>query len=105
MDYNYLIEDARRRQEVFKNLDKYLLMIKSVVRSIDPNAEVYLFGSVAENRHVLSSDIDVLALTNAEPGIVLEKLWRAGIGPPFEIHVRTPDKLAYYERFSKLIKI
>ena len=44
MDYNYLIEDARRRQEVFKNLDKYLLMIKSVVRSIDPNAEVYLFG-------------------------------------------------------------
>ena len=74
MDYNYLIEDARRRQEVFKNLDKYLLMIKSVVRSIDPNAEVYLFGSVAENRHTLSSDIDVLVITNADPGIVLEKL-------------------------------
>ena len=105
MDYNYLIEDARRRQEVFKNLDKYLLMIKGVVKSIDPNAEVYLFGSVAENRHTLSSDIDVLVITNADPGLILEKLWRAGIGPPFEIHVRTPDKLAYYERFSKLIRV
>ncbi|WP_243676263.1 nucleotidyltransferase domain-containing protein [Vulcanisaeta distributa] len=65
---HYLIEDARRRQDVFRNLDKYLRIIKEVVRSIDPDAEVYLFGSVAENRYVLSSDIDVLVITNADPG-------------------------------------
>jgi predicted nucleotidyltransferase len=100
VNYDPVIEDARRRQDVFKNLDKYLRIIKEVVRSIDPDAEVYLFGSVAENRYALSSDIDVLIITNADPGIVLEKLWRAGIGPPFEVHVRMPNKLVYYERFS-----
>ncbi|ADN50562.1 nucleotidyltransferase domain-containing protein [Vulcanisaeta distributa] len=105
MNYDYLIEDARRRQDVFRNLDKYLRIIKEVVKSIDPNAEVYLFGSVAENRYALSSDIDVLVVTNVNPGIILERLWKAGIGPPFEIHVRTHDKLAYYERFSKLIRV
>ncbi|MGC9180114.1 MAG: nucleotidyltransferase domain-containing protein [Vulcanisaeta sp.] len=100
VNYDPVIEDARRRQDVFKNLDKYLRIIKEVVRSIDPDAEVYLFGSVAENRYALSSDIDVLIITNADPGIILEKLWRAGIGPPFEVHVRMPNKLVYYERFS-----
>jgi len=105
VDYDPLIEDARRRQDVFKNLDKYLRIIKEVVKSVDPNAEVYLFGSVAEGRSTLSSDIDVLVVTNADPGIILEKLWRAGIGPPFEVHVRAPDKLVHYERFSKLIRV
>lgn len=69
-----LAEDAKRRQEVFKNLDKYLAVIKEVAKSIDPSAEVYLFGSVAEGRHILSSDIDVLIVTTADPGAVLEKL-------------------------------
>ncbi|ADY02223.1 hypothetical protein VMUT_2026 [Vulcanisaeta moutnovskia 768-28] len=100
VNYDYLIKDARMRQDVFKKLDKYLRIIKEVVRSIDPDAEVYLFGSVAENRYALSSDIDVLVITNADPGIVLEKLWRAGIGPPFEVHIRMPNELVYYERFS-----
>ncbi|WP_054841722.1 nucleotidyltransferase domain-containing protein [Vulcanisaeta distributa] len=105
MNYDYLIEDARRRQDVFRNLNKYLRIIKEVIKSLDPNAEVYLFGSVAENKYALSSDIDVLVITSVDPGIVLERLWRAGIGPPFEIHVRMPDKLAYYKRFSKLIRV
>lgn len=100
-----LIEDAKRRQEVFKNLDKYLAVIKYVVKSLDPDAEVYLFGSVAEGRHILTSDIDVLVITTINPGVVLEKLWRAGIGDPFEIHVRSPDMLPLYRRHSKLVKI
>lgn len=62
-----------------------------MAKSIDPNAEVYLFGSVAEGRHLLSSDIDVLAITAADPGLVLERLWRAGIGDPFKIHVSPRD--------------
>ena len=47
----------------------------------------------------------MLIITNADPGLVLERLWRAGIGPPFEIHVRTPDKLIYYKRFSRLVRV
>ena len=105
MDFSLLVEDAKRRQEVFRNLDKYLAVIKEVAKSLDPEAEVYLFGSVAEGRHVLSSDIDVLVVTAADPPVVLERLWRAGIGPPFEVHVRPPDVLPLYQRRGKLIRI
>ena len=70
-----LIEEAKRRAEIFRNLPKYLRVILDTVRSIDENAEVYLFGSVAEGRYVLSSDIDILVVTGRSPGEVLAALW------------------------------
>jgi len=38
-----LVKETLRRQEIFKNLDKYLRIIKSTVEELDENAEVYLF--------------------------------------------------------------
>lgn len=105
MGFDLLIEDAKRRREAFENLEKYLSTIKEVAKSLDPNAEVYLFGSVAEGRHVLSSDIDVLVVTTADPPVVLERLWRAGIGPPFEVHVRPPEALPLYQKRSRLVRV
>ena len=75
------------------------------MRSIDENAEVYLFGSVAEGRYVLSSDIDILVDTGRSPGEVLAALWEKGIKEPFEIHVINKDMLKIYERRAKLIRI
>jgi len=46
---------------------------------MDPHAEAYLFGSVAENRHTYSSDLDVLILTRTEPAKVHVELWKAGV--------------------------
>ncbi len=94
-----------RRQEIFKNLDKYLKVIRDEVLSIDPGAEVYLFGSVAENRYTYSSDIDILIITDLVPGIVISRLWRAGIEEPFEIHVYKKKYLPIFRRKGKLIKI
>ncbi len=103
--YDYLINEVKKRQEVFRNLDKYLRIIKDTVRELDQEAEVYLIGSVAEGTYTLSSDIDVLIITRQNPGVILKRLWEVGIRDPFEVHVRTPDKLKYYSRLSKIVKV
>jgi len=100
-----LVEEAKRRAEIFRDLDKYLKKIVEIVKELDRNAEVYLFGSVAEGKHLLSSDIDILVVTNLAPGKVLAILWEKGIKDPFEIHVATKEMLKIYRRRSKLIKI
>lgn len=53
---------------------------------------------------LLSSDIDVLVVTNIEPGKVSAVLWEHGIKDPSEVHVITRELLEMYRR-SKLVKI
>ena len=100
-----LVKEAKRRAEVFRNLNRYLRILASVVEQIDDKAEVYLFGSVAEGGHLLSSDIDVLVVTDKSPAEVLKKLWEAGIKDPFEIHVATEEQLKLYKAKAKLTRI
>ena len=93
-----------KRREVFRNLRKNLQTIRETARKLDPQAQVYLFGSTAEKRHTYSSDIDVLIITKKEPATVHYQLWKAGIKDPFEIHVQPPEKLDVYKRKAKLVK-
>jgi len=99
------VEEARRRAEIFKDLERYLTLIAETVKELDEDAEVYLFGSVAEGRHLLSSDVDVLVVTDLSPGDVLAALWKRGIDDPFEVHVVKRDALETYKARSRLIKI
>jgi predicted nucleotidyltransferase len=94
-----------RRKKVFAELDKWLQVIKEKVLEIDPCAEVYLFGSVAEGRYTYSSDIDVLIVTDKSVEEVLPRLWEAGVNDPFEIHVRPRSMLEQYRQRGKLIRI
>jgi len=80
-----IIERALQRQEIFRNLPKYLRTIKITVQKLDPKAKVYLFGSVAEEKNNYSSDIDILVTTNLNAAIVHSELWKAGIKEPFEV--------------------
>ncbi|MEM3480000.1 MAG: nucleotidyltransferase domain-containing protein [Candidatus Bathyarchaeia archaeon] len=105
LDKDAVIDWALRRQEAFRNLDRYLKMIKDIAARMDPEAEVFLFGSVAEGTYTYSSDIDVLIVTRMDPAEVLRTLWEAGIKEPFEIHVQTPERVEEYRRKAKLIKI
>ena len=105
MSEELLVEEAKRRAEIFRNLGRYLATIADVVRGLDGDAEVYLFGSVAEGRYLLSSDIDVLVVTKLNPGKVLAALWERGIEDPFEIHVVKRDMLEIYKARSKLIRV
>ena len=95
MSLNILVKRALKRREVFRKLWDYL----------DPEAEVFLFGSVAEGRYNYSSDIDILIVTELHPAEILSELWRAGIKEPFEIHVHPPEKAAIYKNRAKLLRI
>lgn len=77
--------------------------MEALVKEADPQAEVYLIGSVAEGRHVFSSDIDVLVLTEKKADEILKKLWEAGVEDPFQIHVKTPE--AFREWREKVVAI
>ncbi len=105
MSEELLIREAKRRAEVFRNIRKYLEIIVKTVKELDKDSEVYLFGSVAEGKYLISSDIDVLVVTNQKPGKVLSLLWNKGIKDPFEIHVVTRDDLEKYKKRSRLVKI
>ncbi len=105
MSEELFVEEARRRAEVFKNLERYLTAIAEAVKELDEDAEVYLFGSVAEGRHLLSSDVDVLVVTDLSPGEVLAALWERGIKDPFEVHVVNREALEIYKAKSKLVKV
>ncbi|MHA1916741.1 MAG: nucleotidyltransferase domain-containing protein [Candidatus Ranarchaeia archaeon] len=61
--------------------------MKNTITNLDPIAEVYLFGSVAENKNTYKSDIDILIITQIKPEQIHAKLWKAGIKEPFEIHI------------------
>ena len=100
-----MVEEALRRRKIFENLDKYLETLVKVVKELDSSAEVYLFGSVAEQKHLLTSDVDVLVLTKLKPEEVISRLWEHGIEDPFEIHVRKPRDIEAYGKRTKLVKL
>jgi hypothetical protein len=56
MSNEILVKTALKKLEVFKNLAKNLEIIKGPVLKLDPAAETYIFGSVAENKNNYSSD-------------------------------------------------
>src|SRR3990170_8387090 len=104
MSHEILVKTALERQEAFKNLAKHLKTIKKTVNELDPQAEVYLFGSVAEKKHNYSSDIDILIITKLHPAKIHAELWKVGIKEPFEIHVHSPEEAAFFKaaRLEKL---
>lgn len=105
MSSDSLIETALKRREAFKNLAEKLEIIKKVVRKLDPEAQIYLFGSVAQKNHTYSSDIDILVITRLHPAKIHAELWKAQISEPFEIHVQTPEKAELYKARTKLVEI
>lgn len=53
----------------------------------------------------MSSDIDILIITEIPPAEVIAKLGESGITDPFEIHVATKNMLEKYKARAKLIRI
>jgi predicted nucleotidyltransferase len=101
----HLVKDALRRREIFSNLGMYLERLKEIVLRVDPKAEVYLFGSVAEGKHNYSSDVDILVVTEEDKLRILEAIAKEEFAKIFEIHVRKPGETAWYKKMTKLVKI
>ncbi|MFQ6064811.1 MAG: hypothetical protein ACE5L6_04970 [Candidatus Bathyarchaeia archaeon] len=72
--HKIIAKTALKRQKTFRNLNKHLQTIKETITKLDSNAEAYLLGLVAENRHIYSSNIDILIVTKAEPARIDHEL-------------------------------
>ena len=103
--YEYIVSEALKRREVHDNLWKYLEMFKRVVLEVDPNAEIYLFGSVAEGVWNYSSDIDILIITVKDKLKILEALAKEDYMKFFDVHIRSPTEASWYKIMTKLVRI
>ncbi len=66
----------------------------------DEEPRVFLFGSVAREEYVLTSDIDILILTKLKPCEVIAKLRKEGFDEPFEFHVTDEKMFSFYASSS-----
>ncbi len=108
MDFLKLVYEERKKY--FENLDEYLKEIKNIVKKEISEFEIYIFGSVAENRYSIGlSDIDV-AIVSDEFKDRKKKLDVFGMltwifmDSPFEFHLLTKEQWNFYRRFIKTVK-
>ncbi len=93
------------RRKYFEDLENYLEKIKEVVAENNPDAKVYLFGSVAEGNYSVGlSDIDVAVVSeefrDREKKLeIFGKLTKTFFDSPFEFHVLTPEQWEVFKRF------
>ncbi|MCH4816338.1 MAG: nucleotidyltransferase domain-containing protein [Saccharolobus sp.] len=105
-----LEENKRLRDNYIKNLNFYLDRIKEVVRNIDPNTKIILFGSYVRGNFRPDSDIDVLIITNVSNEFDRLKIYHEvnkaiGNPNPFEIHVINEEEyISWYSKFLDVYK-
>jgi len=103
--YEYLISEALERRQIFSNLKTYLEKLKEMVLKVDPRAEVYVFGSVAEDRYNYSSDVDILVVTEVDKLKVLEVIVKEEFTKMFEIHIRNHKDATWYKKMTRLVRV
>ena len=75
--------------------------VKDIVKRVDPNARVYVFGSVVRGRYTASSDIDILVVMERieDRHRVMTEVYKR-VKAPIELHITTSEKLSsWYKRF------
>lgn len=96
---------SQRRPDLYylRNYLEIAKRVKDVVHSIDPNARVYVFGSVVRGDYTASSDIDLLVVTlNTKLKYDIMVAVYKEVEAPVELHVTTPDVFErWYKRFIK----
>ena len=87
-----------------KLLSDYMVVarrVKEIVTKFDPDAEVYVFGSVVKGKITGSSDIDILVISEKKDLEYKIKVEVAkNIDAPVQIHFSTLDQYnRWYRRF------
>ena len=77
----------------------YAKLVKEIT-----GGEVYIFGSVAEGKHTMASNIDLLVVLDRieDRTKILVKINEIlGELHPFEIHLVTREEFEWYKKFAK----
>ncbi|MCD6084827.1 MAG: nucleotidyltransferase domain-containing protein [Desulfurococcales archaeon] len=84
-----------------KNFMSIAKEVKEMVRKIDPEAEVYVFGSVVSGGWTGASDIDILIVTEniSRKYDIMVEVYK-NTEAPVELHIVTPQQFEkWYRRF------
>lgn len=99
------METLRSRAEIVKDWKVSAKKIANAAKTLMPDAEVYVFGSVIRGDATGGSDVDMLivsqnisekALEQAKIKVEIEEMAGLPLYPPFEIHLATKDKSKQY---------
>lgn len=108
MSFDIYIEEGLNALKAMENYIEVARKVKEIAQCFDPNAKVYVFGSVVEGKYTAASDIDILVVTTIERDRVYEFKARiySELDAPVELHVVHPSKLEWYRRFAgKLVEV
>lgn len=97
-----------RKLKLLNNYMAIAKKVKEITTKFDPDAEVYVFGSVVEGRITGASDIDILIISERKELEYKIKVEVAkNIDAPIQIHFATRDQYdRWYKRFiNKKIKV
>lgn len=75
--------------------------VKEIVSSIDPEARVFVFGSVVKGEYTASSDIDILIVSEKQDlkYDIMVRVYKE-VEAPVELHVVSPEQFSsWYLRF------
>lgn len=75
--------------------------VKEIIKRLDPEARVFVFGSVVKGKYTALSDIDILVITRrTEYKDKMRVEVYSKVKAPIEIHITTPEKYeGWYSRF------
>jgi len=76
-----------------KNYMEVAQEVKGILKAIDPQVKVYVFGSAVKGKFTAASDIDILAVTEAierKKEMIVEVYKK--IKAPVDLHVISPNK-------------
>jgi len=84
--------------------------VKKIVKTIDPEAQLYVFGSVVRRKYTATSDIDILVVTEKlqQKYEIIVQVYKS-IEAPVELHITTEEIFEkWYKKFidkKELVKI
>ncbi|MBS7635031.1 nucleotidyltransferase domain-containing protein [Candidatus Bathyarchaeota archaeon] len=78
--------------------------VKEMLRMMDPQLKVYVFGSIVKGNFTVASDIDMLIITEAierKNEMIIETYRR--IKAPVELHIASREKFkSWYMKFINI---
>jgi len=93
-------------EKIMEYLKNYMYVahkVKEIIRKTDPDAKIYVFGSVVKGKYTASSDIDILVVTKdiKKKDQMKVNVYKE-IDAPIELHIVTSEK--FYTWYKKFIK-
>jgi len=102
------------RAKIIKEWNAYMPRIRKAIKTLMPDAQVYIFGSIVKGSAVSGSDIDVLIVSKnmpksnikrAEIKIKIEELSKLPWYHPFELHLADEKEMKWYLKIKDLKRI